>query len=157
MKTALLFSALMLSVMAAPAFADVTHDAQKAYAAANSAKVDRTIAVDMTDNMRFTPAKIRVRRGETIRFLVKNSGQAKHEMVIGTTAELKEHAEMMRKMPEMAHADKDQLNGQVTVDPGQTGEIIQHFTKAGVYNFACLQPGHFEAGMKGLIVVKERP
>jgi uncharacterized cupredoxin-like copper-binding protein len=156
MKTSLLCSALMLSVMAAPAFADGTRDAHKAYAAARLLKVDRTITVDMTDNMRFTPARISVRRGETIRFLVKNSGQVKHEMVIGSMAELKEHAEMMRKMPEMAHDDEDELSSQVTVEPGETGEIVQHFTKAGAYDFACLQPGHFEAGMKGLIAVKER-
>jgi uncharacterized cupredoxin-like copper-binding protein len=156
MKTSLLFSALMLSVVAAPVFADGTRDAHKAYAAAKLLKVDRTITVDMTDNMRFTPARISVRRGETIRFLVKNSGQLKHEMVIGSTAELKEHAEMMRNMPEMAHADEDQSSSQVTVEPGETGEIVQHFTKAGTYDFACLQPGHFEAGMKGLIAVKER-
>ena len=114
------------------------------------AKVTRTIPVDMTDNMRFTPAKITVKKGETIKFVVKNSGKIKHEMVLGSMKELKEHGEMMRKMPEMEHADANQ----VTVDPGKTGELVWQFAKAGKFDFACLQPGHFEAGMKGKVAVK---
>ena len=60
-------------------------------------KVSRTVAVDMSDAMRFTPAKISVKKGETVRFVVKNSGQLKHEMVLGTAKELREHAELMKK------------------------------------------------------------
>lgn len=113
-------------------------------------KVSRTIEVDMNDAMRFVPASISVKKGETIRFVVKNSGQVKHEMVLGTMKELKEHAELMRKNPEMEHADPNQA----TVDPGKTGELVWRFTKAGTFDFACLQPGHFEAGMKGKVAVK---
>jgi uncharacterized cupredoxin-like copper-binding protein len=110
-------------------------------------KVSRTIEVDMTDAMRFKPATIKVKRGETIRFLVRNTGKVKHEMVLGTIKELKEHAELMRKFPEMEHADPNQ----VSVEPGKTGELIWQFTRAGTFDFACLQPGHFEAGMVGKI------
>lgn len=109
----------------------------------------RTVTVDMTDNMRFTPAKIAVKQGETIRFVVKNSGQIKHEMVLGTPAELEEHSAMMMKMPGMDHQEANK----VTVDPGKTGEIVWRFTKAGKVDFACLQPGHYDAGMKGLVKV----
>ena len=116
----------------------------------DAAKVTRTIAVDMTDNMRFTPANFTVKKGETIKFVVKNSGKIKHEMVLGSMKELKEHGEMMKKMPEMEHADANQ----VTLDPGKTGELVWQFTKAGKFDFACLQPGHFEAGMKGKVAVK---
>lgn len=110
-------------------------------------KVTRTIEVDMTDAMRFKPATIKVKRGETIRFLVRNTGKVKHEMVLGTIGELKKHAELMRKFPEMEHADPNQ----VVVEPGKTGELIWQFTRAGTFDFACLQPGHFEAGMVGKI------
>ena len=97
-------------------------------------KVSRTIRVLMTDDMKFRPAKIDVKRGETIKFVVKNSGQIKHERVIGSMAELKAHAEMMRKMPGMEHAGPNM----VTLDPGKTGELIWQFTKTGTFNFACL-------------------
>ena len=112
-------------------------------------KVSRTIEVGMGDDMRFTPASINVKRGETIRFLVKNNGALTHEMVLGTMKELKEHAEMMRKNPEMEHADPNA----VTVEPGNTGTLIWQFTKAGKFDFACLVPGHFEAGMVGKVIV----
>ena len=112
-------------------------------------KVTRTIEVDMNDTMRFKPANIKVKRGETIRFIVRNSGKVKHEMVLGTIKELKEHAELMRKFPEMEHSDPNQ----VSVEPGMTGELVWQFTKAGTFDFACLVPGHFEAGMVGKVRV----
>ncbi|MGB3400096.1 MAG: plastocyanin/azurin family copper-binding protein [Candidatus Deferrimicrobiaceae bacterium] len=111
--------------------------------------VTRTIQVEMSDAMRFRPDSIRVKRGETIRFIVRNTGNLEHEMVLGTIDELKEHAEMMRKSPEMEHADPNQ----VSVEPGKTGELIWQFTGDGTFNFACLEPGHFEAGMVGKILV----
>jgi uncharacterized cupredoxin-like copper-binding protein len=112
-------------------------------------KVTRTIEVEMSDDMRFRPDSIRVKRGETIRFIARNTGKEKHEMVLGTIKELKEHAELMRKFPAMEHADPNQ----VTVDPGKTGELVWQFTKAGTFDFACLVPGHFEAGMVGKVRV----
>ncbi len=114
-----------------------------------ASKVTRTVQVDMTDNMRLSAANVSVKQGETIRFIVKNSGQLKHEMVLGTAKDLKEHYEVMKKNPEMEHADANM----VTVAPGKTGEIIWQFTKAGKVDFACLQPGHYDAGMKGLVTV----
>lgn len=117
--------------------------------AGHAAQVTRTVTVNMTDDMRFTPAQISVKRGETIRFNVKNSGKVKHEMVLGTPQELKEHYDMMMKMPGMEHAEPNQ----VAVDPGKQGELIWHFSKAGKVDFACLQPGHYDAGMKGLVMV----
>lgn len=112
-------------------------------------KVTRTVNVDMTDNMRFTPASVPVKQGETIRFVIRNSGQVKHEFVLGTEHELLEHYELMKKFPEMEHADPNQI----TLAPGKTGEVVWQFTKAGKVDFACLQPGHYEAGMKGAITV----
>lgn len=114
-----------------------------------AAKVNRTVQIDMSDNMRFSPVSVAVKQGETVRFVVKNSGQVKHEMVLGTVEELKAHYEVMKKNPEMEHADENM----VTVAPGKSGEIVWQFTKAGKIDFACLQPGHYDAGMKGAVNV----
>ena len=99
--------------------------------------------------MRYIPAKIKVKRGETIKFVVHNNGTVKHEMVLGTIKELKEHAVLMQKFPEMEHVDPNMAS----VEPGKTGELLWQFTRAGTFTFACLQPGHFEAGMVGKVAV----
>lgn len=112
-------------------------------------RVTRTVVVDMTDDMRFHSSLISVKQGETIRFVARNNGKVKHEMVLGTEKDLKDHYEVMKKNPEMEHADANM----VTVAPGKSGEIIWQFTKTGKVDFACLQPGHFDAGMKGLVKV----
>ena len=113
-------------------------------------KARRTVRIDMTDAMRFTPATVTVKRGETVRFVVRNQGQLLHEMVLGTASALAEHAELMKKFPTMEHADPNMAH----VKPGAQGDIVWQFTKAGEFRFACLQPGHFEAGMIGKVVVK---
>jgi uncharacterized cupredoxin-like copper-binding protein len=106
----------------------------------------------MSDSMRFTPSAIQVKQGETIRFVVKNRGQLKHELSLGTLKELKEHSELMKKFPEMEHDEPSQ----VSLAPGKQGEVVWQFTTAGVVNFACLMPGHYEAGMRGTITVKPK-
>jgi uncharacterized cupredoxin-like copper-binding protein len=112
-------------------------------------KVTRTVEITMSDAMRYAPASVAVKRNETIRFVLKNEGKLKHEMVLGTIRELKEHAALMIKFPEMEHADPNQAS----VEPGKTGELVWQFTKAGTFDFACLQAGHYEAGMKGQVMV----
>ena len=114
------------------------------------AAATRTVKVDMTDAMRFNPSSIEVEKGETVRFVVTNSGKLKHEMVLGTMSDLKQHADMMRKHPAMAHAE----DNMVSVEPGKSGDLTWKFTASGKVDFACLQPGHFEAGMKGKVGVK---
>ncbi|TXL68770.1 cupredoxin domain-containing protein [Zeimonas arvi] len=114
-------------------------------------KAARTIRIDMSDTMRFSPDAIQVRRGETVSFEIANAGRVLHEMVIGTEAELKAHAEMMKKFPGMEHEEPYMAH----VDPGKSGRIVWQFTKPGEYRFACLIPGHFEAGMVGRITVTE--
>lgn len=117
------------------------------------ADASRTVEVDMSDDMRFKPETIEVKQGETIRFRVKNSGKIRHEMVIGTPEMLKQHYAMMMKMPGMQHAE----DNMVTVDPGNTSELVWAFTRGGTVDFACLQPGHYDAGMKGQVRVAGRP
>ena len=96
-----------------------------------AAQVTRTIAIDMSDAMRFTPSAVEVRQGETIRFVVKNSGQLKHEFNLGTDKDLKAHYELMKKFPEMEHDEPSKIS----LAPGKQGEIIWQFTKAGTVNF----------------------
>lgn len=112
-------------------------------------KARRTINVDMSDAMRFTPGEIVVKSGETVKFVVRNGGKAMHEMVIGTDEELRKHADMMKKHPGMEHDEPYMAH----VKPGAKGEITWTFTNPGTYMYGCLIPGHFEAGMKGTIKV----
>lgn len=162
MKRILIASAIAVSLanaIGAPAHSDKNHVKKEEQHADGHAtalgkpgdprKVTRNVEVKMNDSMRFLPDSIRVKRGETIRFIVRNTGKVKHEMMLGTIKELKEHAELMRKFPEMEHADPNQ----VSVDPGMTGELVWQFTTAGTFDFACLMPGHFEAGMVGKVRV----
>jgi uncharacterized cupredoxin-like copper-binding protein len=111
--------------------------------------VTRTIEVDAADSMRFTPSNLTVKKGETIRFVIKNSGKVPHEFSLGTEKELMEHYEVMKKFPNMEHEEANKIS----LKPGKQGEVIWRFTKAGVVNFACLNVGHYEAGMKGQVNV----
>ncbi len=117
--------------------------------AGKPADARRTLTVDMTDAMRFTPDKITVQEGETVRFVVRNKGRMLHEMVIGTPEELAKHAAMMAKFPNMEHDEPYMVH----VDPGKTGEIVWTFNRAGQFEFACLIAGHYEAGMRGTLTV----
>ncbi len=112
-------------------------------------KVQRTIEIRMTDNMRFAPNQLQIKLGETVRLVAVNAGTVLHEIVIGTPQELKTHAEMMKKHPGMEHDEPYMAH----VDPGQKGTIVWTFNRAGSFEFACLIPGHFEAGMIGRITV----
>lgn len=145
---------LLAVALALAASGAVAHDGERHDAAygqpGDPAKASRSVAIDMSDSMRFTPALISVRKGETIRFVLRNSGKVRHEMVLGSSKELSEHAALMRKFPEMKHTDPNRLS----VDPGETGVLVWQFTRAGTFDFACLQPGHFEAGMRGKIAVR---
>ena len=151
------FAAALFAVAASASFAAGTHAGGHGHdepgAAVGkpgvAAKVTRTIKVDMTDAMRFNPATIDVQQNETVRLRITNSGKLKHELVLGTEQELKEHYEVMKKNPEMEHDDPNM----VTLAPGKSGEVIWQFSKAGRVDFACLQPGHYDAGMKGAVTV----
>ena len=113
-------------------------------------KVTRTVSVDMTDQMRFIPSALAVKRGDTVRFVLSNKGATLHEMVLGTRAELAEHAALMKKFPDMEHDAPSMTH----VRPGATGEIVWRFNRSGEFEFACLIPGHYDAGMFGRVTVK---
>ncbi len=123
---------------------------QKDWGIAGEAKeVKRTIEVKMMDNMRFSPDKIEVKQGETVKFVVANDGQVLHEFVIGTKKENDAHAVQMLKFPNMEHDEPYMAH----VKPKAKGEIIWTFNKPGDFDFACLIAGHYQAGMVGKIKV----
>lgn len=127
---------------------------QKPWGVAGQAKaVTRTITLRMTDDMRFTPARIEVRQGETVRLKVRNAGRLLHELVLGTPQELAEHAAQMQKHPGMEHDEPHMVH----VTPGKTGSLVWRFNRAGEFEFACLIDGHYQAGMKGMIRVIAQP
>ena len=119
--------------------------------AATMDQVTKTVTIDMTDNMRFTPANVQVTKGDVVHFIVKNSGAVQHEMTIGTPEELALHYQQMLKFPGMQHDDPQTAS----VAPNETGDIVWAFTTSGTVDFACLQPGHFDAGMKGYVQVNK--
>jgi uncharacterized cupredoxin-like copper-binding protein len=100
--------------------------------------------------MKFTPAKIDVKQGETIKINITNNGKIMHEFVIGTKKELDAHAAVMLKHPNMEHDEPYMAH----VAPGKTGSIVWTFNRAGDFDFACLIAGHYQAGMVGKIIVK---
>jgi uncharacterized cupredoxin-like copper-binding protein/Cu/Ag efflux protein CusF len=121
--------------------------------AGDPAKARRVIEIRMGDDMRFTPSFIDVREGETVRLVVRNTGRVMHELVLGTREELQAHAEMMKKHPNMEHDEPYMAH----VEPGKTGEVFWTFNRSGRFEFGCLIPGHFDAGMKGGVAVAARP
>ena len=116
-------------------------------------KPARPVKVNMFEGsgkMGFEPARIEVRRGEQIRFILQNEGEEDHEFVLATVGENRKHAELMKKHPGMEHADP---NGKRVLPHGNS-ELVWKFTKRGIFEFACLIPGHYDKGMFGQIIVK---
>jgi uncharacterized cupredoxin-like copper-binding protein len=114
-------------------------------------KATRTLRVTMSDAMRFDPTKLTLKRGETVTFVVHNAGKLMHEFVIGTPAALQEHAELMKKHPGMEHDEPYMAH----VAPGKSQRITWTFDQAGEFLAGCLVAGHWEAGMKAALHVKE--
>lgn len=115
-------------------------------------QVTRSLSLVMSDDMRFTPAHIRVREGETLRLRLHNRGALMHELVIGSRESLDRHAALMLRFPDMEHEEPQMSH----VPPGQHGEIVWRFNRAGEFEFACLIAGHYQAGMRGRITVTPR-
>lgn len=116
-------------------------------------KPARIVQVTMGEadgKMTFVPSRLEIKKGEQIKFMLRNNGELDHEFILANTAENLKHAEEMKKNPDMEHDDP---NGK-RLAPKKTSEIVWKFTKAGEFEYSCLIPGHREAGMTGNIVVK---
>jgi uncharacterized cupredoxin-like copper-binding protein len=113
----------------------------------------RVVKVTMLEDakkMLFEPAVVQVRLGEQVRFEIFNEGTWNHEFVLATEAANRKHAELMKKFPDMEHDDPNA----VRLSPFSSGEILWKFTKRGEFEYACLIPGHLEAGMHSEVIVK---
>lgn len=117
--------------------------------AADPAAARRTVEITMSDTMRFSPDLIEVRQGEVVKLVVRNRGAVLHEIVLGTKKELEAHAALMAKFPGMEHDEPYMAH----VKPAASGELVWNFNRAGEFDFACLIPGHYQAGMVGRIKV----
>lgn len=136
---------------AGKAAAEPLHAVQHAFGIAGRAdRVARTVVIDMSDDMRYSLARLHVRRGETVRLVVNNRGSLLHELVLGTDAELRKHAELMKKFPNMEHDEPYMVH----VPPGGSAEMVWRFNRAGEFRYGCLIAGHFEAGMTGTVTVR---
>ena len=125
---------------------------QKAWGIGGDAKdAKRTITLNMTDDMRFSPSHFSVKKGETVRLRVVNKGVVMHEVVLGTKATLDEHAQLMLKFPTMEHAEPYIAH----VAPGKIEDLVWNFNRPGTFDFACLIAGHYQDGMTGTFTVTE--
>ncbi len=125
------------------------HESYAAGEPGDPKKPARTVEVSMSE-MAYAPARIEVKRGEQVRFVIRNTGADDHEFLLATTEENLKHAKAMEKEPHMEHAEP---NG-VRLAPKKSAEIVWKFTKAGTFEYSCLIPGHREAGMIGQVLVK---
>ncbi len=150
---------LSLAVLAGPVFAAPgapghSHDAGfSAGEPGDPKKPARVVQIAMNESsgkMVFIPERVEIKRGEQIKFILRNNGELDHEFVLATTAENVKHAEEMKKNPEMEHDDPNAKR----IVPKKSNEIVWKFSKAGEFEYGCLIPGHREAGMIGTIVVK---
>ncbi|CCE04728.1 putative Copper tolerance protein (Cupredoxin) [Bradyrhizobium sp. STM 3843] len=152
MKISIAIGALAAALIAtAPALGHEHHGAH-GYSAGEPGdpkQPARTIEVLLSE-MEFTPARIEVKRGEQIRFVLRNTGKEDHEFLLATTEENLKHAAVMKKFPNMEH---DEPNG-VRLAPNKTAEIVWKFTKAGTFEYSCLIPDHRDYGMTGHVTVK---
>lgn len=139
---------------AGPGEAGHSHGDDAAYGKPGDPKKPaRLVQVTMREaegKMMFFPEKIEVRKGEQVRFKLQNNGELEHEFVLATVEENRKHAEAMRKNPDMEHDDPNAKR----LQPKKSDEIVWQFTKPGEFEYACLIPGHLEAGMKGTVIVR---
>ena len=130
-----------------------SHGEETAYGVPGDAKQPvRTIEIAITDGpgmMKYEPSRIEIRQGEQVRFVMKNHGLLEHEFVLATFEEIAAHAKQMEKNPEMEHDEHNMKR----LKPGAGTDVLWHFTKPGEFQYACLIPGHMEAGMKGAVMV----
>lgn len=156
-RIALAFALALTPALAiAAGSGDHSHDELAIGVEGQANKVRRNIDIVMEETndgkMLFTPATFNVREGETIRLRFVNRGETDHEFVMDTLEAILEHKELMAKFPEMEHDDPNAIR----LVPGDRGEIIWTFSKAGEFGFGCLIPGHYESGMKGDITVAKQ-
>jgi uncharacterized cupredoxin-like copper-binding protein len=148
-----------ISAQAGPALAHGEHDhhGSAAHGATSTdgapgkpEDVKRTVRIEATDDA-FNVKQIQVRAGETVRFVITNAGYNRHEFAIASPEENEEHRAMMRQMPNMIHHDPNV----VTIEPGETKELLWRFGKDRNVEFSCNIRNHAEEGMHGTFRVMQ--
>ena len=129
------------------------------------AEVDRVIKVKMYDNY-YVPGEFKIKKNQTIKFIVFNHGEFIHEFNIATKEmHLKHQPEMMmmveneilltdridkKKMKELSKKNqsmKHAHSNSVLIEPNKGAEIIWKFNTEAELEAACNVPGHYEVGM----------
>ena len=151
------FAAVLATGVAHAGGTGHTHDDMMAVGQpGNAADADRTIDIVMLEkedgSMVFEPAVLNMKKGETVRFKIINKGEGDHEFVIDEVAANQKHKMAMEKYPDMEHADPNAIR----LESGKSGEIVWTFANTGKFEFACLIPGHYEAGMHGELTVEDK-
>lgn len=131
------------------------HSEQASSSSLTALKVDRTLEIQMDDKFRFMPGSVAVNAGETLKLIVRNIGKMPHELVVGSELEIQNHAKLMKTG--IAHDEHHASGAAITVAPGATGELVIRFAASGSFEMACLIPGHYEAGMRGVVKVAMAP
>jgi uncharacterized cupredoxin-like copper-binding protein len=157
MKQFIFLTAVLMAVAtpaaAGPGAAGHGHGEFSAGEPGNPKRPARVVTVTMREGdgkMMFSPERIEVKRGEQVRFILQNNGVLEHEFVLASTEENVKHAEEMKKHPEMEHDDPNAKR----LQPKRKSELLWRFTKSGQFEYGCLIPGHREAGMTGIVIVK---
>ena len=133
-------------------------------------KIDRVVNIKMYDNY-YEPNVVKIKKGETIKFIIENLGELVHEYNIGTKEmHIKHQPEMqklidheiilgdkidrikMKKMSKMDHSLGHSHANSVMLEPKKTGELIWKFSKDIKLEMACNIPGHYETGMVGNLI-----
>ena len=133
-------------------------------------KIDRVVKIKMYDNY-YEPNFVKIKKGETIKFIIENLGELVHEYNIGTKEmHIKHQPEMqklidheiilgdkidrikMKKMSKMDHSLGHSHANSVMLEPKKTGELIWKFSKDIKLEMACNIPGHYETGMVGNLI-----
>ncbi len=106
---------------------------------AGTTSAPRVVRIIASEALRFYPDVVTVKAGETIAFEVTTMGMRSHEFMVGPAADV---AADTTGTPEVAD-----------IAMMQTKSLTYTFNGPGPYAFACHTPGHYEAGMRGTIVV----
>ena len=114
------------------------------------ARIVKVTMGEVDGRMMFMPAKVDVKEGEQIKFMLRNNGELDHEFVLGCAADHLQHVKAMKANPDIEHIDTNARR----LAPKKSSEIVWKFNKPGEFEFACLIPGHREAGMVGIVVAK---
>ncbi len=106
---------------------------------AGTVAAPRVVRIVASDQLRFIPDIVTVKQGETITFEVTTVGMSVHEFMVGPAADV---AADTAGTPEIAD-----------IGMMQTKSLTYTFAGTGPFAFACHAPGHYEAGMRGSIVI----